>query len=104
MEDLQAIRRLKRGDMGGLECLIARFQEKALRVAFLITRSQIGICSHLITSRMVQDLGIGFPIHSTILSEPSSERKRVRAAFSNHFTVPGGASNASDISFSLISR
>jgi RNA polymerase sigma-70 factor, ECF subfamily len=47
MEDLQAkqstgqaIRRLKRGDMGGLECLIARYQEKALRAAFLITQDE----------------------------------------------------------------
>jgi RNA polymerase sigma-70 factor (ECF subfamily) len=40
MEDLQAIRRLKRGDIGGLECLIARYQEKALRAAFLITHDQ----------------------------------------------------------------
>lgn len=47
MEDLQAeqscrqaIRRLKCGDMGGLECLIARYQEKALRVAFLVTHDE----------------------------------------------------------------
>lgn len=40
MEDLQAIRRLKRGDMDGLECLIARYQEKALRAAFLITHHE----------------------------------------------------------------
>jgi RNA polymerase sigma-70 factor, ECF subfamily len=40
IEDLQAIRRLKRGDMGGLECLIARYQEKALRTAFLITHDE----------------------------------------------------------------
>jgi RNA polymerase sigma-70 factor, ECF subfamily len=47
MEDLpakqstgQAIRRLKRGDLGGLECLIARYQEKALRAAFLITHDE----------------------------------------------------------------
>ena len=40
MEDLQAIRRLKRGDIGGLECLIARYQEKALRTAFLITNDE----------------------------------------------------------------
>jgi RNA polymerase sigma-70 factor, ECF subfamily len=40
MEDKQAIRRLKRGDMGGLECLIARYQGKALRVAFLITHDE----------------------------------------------------------------
>ena len=40
MEDLQAIRCLKRGDMGGLECLIAHYQGKALRTAFLITRDE----------------------------------------------------------------
>src|ERR1044072_5724263 len=40
IEDLQAIRRLKRGDMGGIECLIARYQEKALRTAFLITHDE----------------------------------------------------------------
>lgn len=47
MEDLQAkqstgqaIRRLKRGDIGGLECLIARYQQKALRTAFLITHDE----------------------------------------------------------------
>jgi RNA polymerase sigma-70 factor, ECF subfamily len=40
MEDLQAICRLKRGDMSGLECLIARHQAKALRTAFLITHDE----------------------------------------------------------------
>jgi RNA polymerase sigma-70 factor (ECF subfamily) len=40
MEDLQAIRRLKRGEIGGLECLIARYQTKALRTAFLITHDE----------------------------------------------------------------
>jgi RNA polymerase sigma-70 factor, ECF subfamily len=40
MEDLPAIHRLKRGDMSGLECLIARYQQKALRTAFLITHDE----------------------------------------------------------------
>jgi hypothetical protein len=40
MEDLQAIRRLKSGDIGELECLIARYQGKALRTAFLITHDE----------------------------------------------------------------
>jgi RNA polymerase sigma-70 factor, ECF subfamily len=40
IEDLQAIRRLKRGDISGLECLIARYQGKALRTAFLITHNE----------------------------------------------------------------
>ena len=40
MEDLHAIRRLKNGDIGGLQCLIARHQGKALRTAFLITHDE----------------------------------------------------------------
>lgn len=38
MEDLQAIRRLKRGDIGGLEELVARYQTRALETAFLVTQ------------------------------------------------------------------
>jgi RNA polymerase sigma-70 factor, ECF subfamily len=37
MDDLEAIRRLKRGDLGGLEMLMERYQVKAARAAFLIT-------------------------------------------------------------------
>ena len=40
MEDLLAIRRLKRGDIDGLEYLIARYQGKAVRTAFLITHDE----------------------------------------------------------------
>lgn len=40
MDDLQAIRRLKRGDMGGLETLMERYQVKAARAAFLITHDE----------------------------------------------------------------
>jgi hypothetical protein len=36
-DDRHAIRRLKRGDIDGLEILVARYQAKAVRVAFLIT-------------------------------------------------------------------
>lgn len=38
MDDLQAIRRLKNGDIGGLEILIACYQAKAVRTAYLVTR------------------------------------------------------------------
>ena len=38
MEDLQAIHRLKRGDIGGLEVIVARYQTKAVETAFLITQ------------------------------------------------------------------
>ncbi|HLO33600.1 MAG TPA: RNA polymerase sigma factor [Anaerolineales bacterium] len=54
MEDLQAIRRLKSGDIGGLECLIARYQGKALRTAFLITHDES------MAEDVVQDVFIRF--------------------------------------------
>ena len=40
MDDEQAVRRLKRGEIDGLEHLMARYQVKAGRVAFLITRDE----------------------------------------------------------------
>lgn len=40
MDDLQAIRRLKSGDIGGLEILVARYQHKAVQTAFLITHDE----------------------------------------------------------------
>jgi RNA polymerase sigma-70 factor (ECF subfamily) len=41
MDDLQAIQRLKRGDIGGLEFLVTRYQARAVRVAFLITHDEL---------------------------------------------------------------
>lgn len=40
LDDLQAIRRLKSGDIGGLEYLVARYQQKAVRTAYLITHDE----------------------------------------------------------------
>ena len=40
MDEITAIRRMKAGDFGGLESLMARFQVKAVRAAFLITRDK----------------------------------------------------------------
>lgn len=40
MDDLQAIRRLKGGDLSGLEMLMAQYQAKAARAAFLITHDE----------------------------------------------------------------
>ena len=40
IDDLEAIRRLKQGDMGGLETLMGRYQLKAARAAFLITHNE----------------------------------------------------------------
>lgn len=40
MDDRQAIRRLKQGDIGGLEILMQQYQVKAARTAFLITHEE----------------------------------------------------------------
>jgi RNA polymerase sigma-70 factor (ECF subfamily) len=40
MDDLQAIQRLKAGDVSGLETLVVRHQAKAVRAAFLITHDE----------------------------------------------------------------
>lgn len=39
-DDVQAIRRLKNGEIGGLEVLITRYQLKAIRTAFFITHDE----------------------------------------------------------------
>lgn len=41
MDDQQAIQRLKNGDIGGLEWLVARYQARAVRAAFLITHDEL---------------------------------------------------------------
>jgi RNA polymerase sigma-70 factor (ECF subfamily) len=40
MDDLQAIRRLKNGDIGGLEVLIACYQVKTVQTAYLVTQHE----------------------------------------------------------------
>src|SRR5512133_2673359 len=40
MDDSQAICRLKNGDIGGLEILVARYQRKAVQTAYLITHDE----------------------------------------------------------------
>lgn len=40
MDDLQAVRRLKSGDINGLDFLISKYQVKAVRTAYLVTRNK----------------------------------------------------------------
>jgi RNA polymerase sigma-70 factor (ECF subfamily) len=40
MSDIEAIRRLKQGDITGLEILVTRYQLKALRAAFMILQDE----------------------------------------------------------------
>ncbi len=53
-DDLHAMRRLKSGDISGLEGLIARYQGKALRAAFLVTHDQA------LAEDVVQDVFVRF--------------------------------------------
>lgn len=57
MDDLNAIRRLKDGDIGGLEILIARYQVKAVRTAYQVTRDD------QIAEEVVQEMFIRFYEH-----------------------------------------
>ncbi|MEA4909269.1 MAG: sigma-70 family RNA polymerase sigma factor [Chloroflexi bacterium] len=54
MDDLEAVRRLKHGDIGGLELLIARYQAKAVRTAYLVT------CDAQAAEEVVQEAFIRF--------------------------------------------
>ena len=40
MEEQEAVARLKRGDIGGLEALVRKYQVQAVRTAYLITRDR----------------------------------------------------------------
>ncbi len=40
MEEQEAIARLKRGDVGGLEALVHKYQVKAVRTAYLVVRDR----------------------------------------------------------------
>ncbi len=50
MDDMEAIQRLNRGDIGGLEFLVMRYQTRAVRVAFLVTHDE------LLAEDVVQDV------------------------------------------------
>lgn len=66
MDDGEAIRRLKRGDICGLEDLIARYQVEALHAAFLITQDQA------LAEDVVQDMFVRLyeRIHQFDASQP----------------------------------
>lgn len=58
MDDVQAIRRLKNGDIGGLESLIACYQARAVRTAYLVTHTEP------LAEEVVQDAFIRFYEHA----------------------------------------
>ena len=53
MDEKQAIYRLKQGDIRGLELLVDRFQVKAVRVAYLITRD-LGLAEEIVQESFVK--------------------------------------------------
>ena len=57
MDDLQAVHRLKAGDLGGLESLVGKYQAKALRVAIFITND------FSIAEEIVQDTFVALAAH-----------------------------------------
>lgn len=52
MDEKQAIQCLKRGDIGGLEFLVNRFQTKAIHVAYLITRD-LGLAEDVVQEAFI---------------------------------------------------
>jgi RNA polymerase sigma-70 factor (ECF subfamily) len=53
MDEKQAVQRLKRGDIHGLEFLVNRFQLKAVRVAYLITRD-LGLAEEVVQESFIK--------------------------------------------------
>ena len=53
MDEQQAIQRLKKGDLGGLEFLVGRYQVKAVRTAYLITRDR-GLAEEVVQEAFLQ--------------------------------------------------
>jgi len=52
MDERQAIERLKKGDIGGLEYLAQRHQVKAVRTAYLITRD-LGLAEEVVQESFI---------------------------------------------------
>ncbi|HEY3311838.1 MAG TPA: RNA polymerase sigma factor [Anaerolineales bacterium] len=53
MDEQQAIQQLKSGDIGGLEFLVMRYQVKAVRTAYLITRD-LGLAEDIVQDSFVR--------------------------------------------------
>lgn len=53
MEEREAIQKLKQGDINGLEFLVQRFQVKAIRTAYLITRD-LGIAEDVVQEAFIR--------------------------------------------------
>ena len=79
MDEHQAIQRLKNGDIGGLEFLVACHQVKAVRTAYLITRD-LGLAEDVVQDSFLQTFRSIRGFDSTRLFEPWFIRSVVNAS------------------------
>ena len=79
MDEKQAIRRLKNGDISGLEFLVALHQVKAVRTAYLITRD-LGLAEDIVQDSFIQAFHAIRGFDATRPFEPWFLRSVVNAA------------------------
>ena len=79
MDEQQSIQRLKQGDISGLEFLVARYQVKAVRVAYLITRDP-GLAEDIVQESFIHVFRAVRGFDATRSFEPWFMRSVVNAA------------------------
>jgi RNA polymerase sigma-70 factor (ECF subfamily) len=79
MDEQRAIRRLKRGEIAGLELLVSRYQVKAVRAAYLITRDP-GLAEDVVQDCFLQAYRSIHRFDETRAFEPWFLRSVVNAA------------------------
>ena len=79
MDEGQAIQRLKSGDIGGLEFLVMRYQVKAVRAAYLITRD-LGLAEEVVQDSFIHAFRAIRGFDETRPFEPWFMRSVVNAA------------------------
>jgi RNA polymerase sigma-70 factor (ECF subfamily) len=79
MNEQQAIHQLKQGDIGGLEFLVGRYQVKAIRAAYLITRDR-GVAEEIVQEAFIRTVRAirGFDVRRSF--EPWFMRSVVNAS------------------------
>ncbi len=79
MDEQEAIRRLKNGDIGGLEFLVHKYQVRAMRKAYLITRDS-GLAEDVVQDSFLQAYRAIRGFDATRPFEPWFRRSVVNAA------------------------
>src|SRR5512134_2876428 len=79
MDEQRAIQRLKRGDIGGLEILVSRYQVRAVRAAYLITRDP-GLAEDVVQDCLIRVCSSIYGFDDTRPFEPWFMRSVVNAS------------------------